>query len=635
MQTTSQTWRTLFAAGARLEARVSIGGTVYSGNGLTAPVISRAVMGDALGAGNAVSASCRFTLRAPGTVAKAAEVAVEMRLTDGATSSEWLPAGTFYVSRRQKDAVTGRLTLECYDALLKANALWEPSSGSWPRAMSAVAAELATLLGVQQDSRNVIHTGALYQIAEPGAGTTVRDVLSQIGAAHGGNWIITPANRLRLVPALGGGGAVTVLGVLGSMDAGPVGQISGVRCAVDGQTFLTGDETGAVLALNNGVGAWCAQLGEDVIGERWQAFALSGAVYDPAVELGDTVTAGANGEAVGPLCRESVTLGPLPRGDIAAPGTEEAADEYPYIGQAVKTLAVAKAYADQVTDALDDSLTQQDIFDRLTNSGAVQGLLLVNGQLYVNASYINSGYLNAGRIQGGTLTLGGANNANGVLEVKDSGGNTVVTLDNGGAGINNGSVISYDANREARALVSAGLLTLQHYEQNPGSGQMMWVDKGALSVAADQGTYQAKLNGVEALALTSGGKIGATSSLWRMQYGTDKASISLEHDNGIGIVHKIGDGTAVSVTTSITMTDDGGVVIVHRSDDTYDPLSAQPRTVMTLDTDGVSIVHYEHKWVEGEGGSMSWEEVAGPTITMDSSGVTVDGDLTVTGTIHN
>ena len=479
MQTTSQTWQSLFATGARLEARATIGETVYSGHGITAPVIYRALMGDALGAGNAVSASCSLSLRAPGTVAKAAAVAVEMRLTDGSTSSEWLPAGTFYVSRRSLDPVSGRLTLECYDALLKANALWEPSAGSWPRSMASVAAELATLLGVQQDSRNVIHTGTLYQITEPAAGATVRDVLAQIGAAHGGNWIITPANELRLVPVPGGGGAVTVLGVLGGMGAGPVGAISGVRCVVDGQTWLTGDETGAVLALNNGIGAWCAQVGEDLIGQRWQAFALSSAVYDPAVELGDTVTAGANGEAVGPLCRETVTLGALPRGDIAAPGTEEAADEYPYIGQAARTLTVAKAYADQVTGALDDSLTQQDIFNRLTNNGAAQGLLIVNGQLYVNASYINTGELSATLIHGGTLKLGGANNGNGVMQVLDANGNVIGLFNNAGVDITDGTLTSYSGDRQTRALVSTGQIALQYYGQGPGPG---WSWKNVIGI---------------------------------------------------------------------------------------------------------------------------------------------------------
>ena len=54
--------------------------------------------------------------------------------------------------------------------------------------------------------------------------------------------------------------------------------------------------------------------------------------------------------------------------------------------------------AQNAVNALDDSLTQQEIFNRLTDNGAAQGMILYNGQLYINATYINAGYLNVGRI---------------------------------------------------------------------------------------------------------------------------------------------------------------------------------------------------------------------------------------------
>ena len=598
MQTTSSTWRSLWASGAaRLEVRATIGGTVYGE--ITAPVVSRAAMSDGLSAGNAVSASCSFSLRAvSGSVPKAAAVAVEMRLTDGTATSEWLPAGTFYISRRSHDPVTGRLSLECYDALLKANAVWTPSAGSWPRSMTAVAAELATLLGVQQDSRNVIHTGNDYQISQPGAGVTVRDVLSQIGAAHGGNWIITPANRLRLVPVVYEGDAVTVAGVLGRMDAGAVGTISGIRCTVDGQAFLTGDETGAVLSLTGAIAAYGPLLEDDVIGARWQPFQLSGAVYDPAAELGDAVTAGANGEAAGPLCRETVTLGALPRGDIAAPGTEEAADEYPYIGQTVKALTVAKAYADTVSAeaaaALNSALTQLEIFNRLTGNGAAQGLYLVNGQLYVNASYINTGELAATLIHGGTLTLGGANDVNGVLQVLDANGDTVVTLNNAGAAITNGSIVSYDANRLARAIISVGLFTLQYYV--PYLGDYDWVDKGQLSVepVTESGVtkYRAILSGADALLISSGGAIEMRSRLVQPRVGTRLASAKLNYSDGIVLEHSFTAGGSAKISLS----ESNGITIKVR------PSGGTEKTAVTISNAG---------------------------------SVTINGDLTVTGTIHN
>jgi len=54
--------------------------------------------------------------------------------------------------------------------------------------------------------------------------------------------------------------------------------------------------------------------------------------------------------------------------------------------------------AQNAVNALDDNLTQQEIFNRLTDNGAAQGMVLYDGQLYVNASYVNAGRMNVGRI---------------------------------------------------------------------------------------------------------------------------------------------------------------------------------------------------------------------------------------------
>lgn len=52
--------------------------------------------------------------------------------------------------------------------------------------------------------------------------------------------------------------------------------------------------------------------------------------------------------------------------------------------------------AKSVEDDIDASLTQEDIFNRLTDNGAAQGLFLTqDGQLFINASYLNSGEINA------------------------------------------------------------------------------------------------------------------------------------------------------------------------------------------------------------------------------------------------
>lgn len=48
---------------------------------------------------------------------------------------------------------------------------------------------------------------------------------------------------------------------------------------------------------------------------------------------------------------------------------------------------------DEVVDAVDKKLTQEDIFNRLTNNGASQGMFIEDGNVYFNASYIATGML--------------------------------------------------------------------------------------------------------------------------------------------------------------------------------------------------------------------------------------------------
>ena len=55
-------------------------------------------------------------------------------------------------------------------------------------------------------------------------------------------------------------------------------------------------------------------------------------------------------------------------------------------------------------DALDESLGQKSVFDRLTNYGKIQGLFMQNGNLYANASYVKSGVLDANLVKAGILT---------------------------------------------------------------------------------------------------------------------------------------------------------------------------------------------------------------------------------------
>ena len=54
--------------------------------------------------------------------------------------------------------------------------------------------------------------------------------------------------------------------------------------------------------------------------------------------------------------------------------------------------------------ALDNSLNQQSIFNRLTNNGQTQGIYLQDGKVYINGSYIQAGTIDGDLITAGVIT---------------------------------------------------------------------------------------------------------------------------------------------------------------------------------------------------------------------------------------
>ena len=518
MQTTSAAWKALWTGGnAWLESKAVIDGVEYTD--ISAPQITRGLMQNGLSVGNAVSATCQFSVRTSDIIAKSAEVVVKMRLTDGVTASEWLTAGTFYISHRTRDPITNVLSLECYDALLKGNAElksvpwttntgevmtndageWLYFSASYPRRMDELLDDILLLLGLELDPRTQIETGASYTVDDPGAGATINTVLGLIAAAHGGNWIITPEGKLRLVPVVSAANAasavdaVDVLGVTGQMAVNGGGTVTGIRYTVDNESRIAGNDTGIVIdaevsaAVAN---ALLTRLG----GMTYQSYELSGAVYDPAAELGDYVRAGANGEVASALYVESKSLGPAFRGDISAPEAGELADEYPYIGAVQRNYNRALQYADaaaqNAANNLDLTLTQQEIFDRLTDGGLEQGLALESTtnpgpsaagdkKLYLNLDYARFGKLVADFIQGGTLKLGGLDNVNGELQILDANNNVIGTWDKDGITVNAGTIIA-DA-------IKGGILSLGGLDNEDGMLRILDADENLIGAWTNSG----------------------------------------------------------------------------------------------------------------------------------------------------
>jgi hypothetical protein len=74
----------------------------------------------------------------------------------------------------------------------------------------------------------------------------------------------------------------------------------------------------------------------------------------------------------------------------------------------------------------------------ITQDGSIVANFITTGVL--NAGLIQAGTMLADRIFGGTLTLGGNNNVNGTMIIKDASGNTIGTWNNNGLVLNKGSI---------------------------------------------------------------------------------------------------------------------------------------------------------------------------------------------------
>lgn len=115
-------------------------------------------------------------------------------------------------------------------------------------------------------------------------------------------------------------------------------------------------------------------------------------------------------------------------------------------------------------DDVDESLTQEEVFNRLTDNGTAQGLYIDpnTGQIYVNASYIRSG----------TLILGGLNNESGVLEVHDASDNVIGTWDKDGV-VSQGS-ITLPADTNTPGFLPGYSSELRLNGQNIAAQSQMW-----------------------------------------------------------------------------------------------------------------------------------------------------------------
>ena len=197
MQNVSALWATLWEMpDTEIEYRFTINGTVYGKESEVSHSVERELYRD-FGIGNATGATLNLELFAD-DIPRGATIVRECRLVNGNQASEWIPKGTFYTNSRSES--DGFWRIEAIDAMKKADTVWEPlDSDVFPMPMQTAVAYACQIMGVTLDDRSVISG---YSVGYPANDQTWRQTLQYIAAASLGNFIITEANQLRLVPLI-------------------------------------------------------------------------------------------------------------------------------------------------------------------------------------------------------------------------------------------------------------------------------------------------------------------------------------------------------------------------------------------------------------------------------------------------
>ena len=348
MQTRPVGWEALLYGAHKVEYKYIINGVEYPAEYIQGtPSIEKPLMLEPV-IGRCCTGSFNITVRdiPNAVIPKAAQVKVSCRLVspDGSITTTWIPQGEYWIVKRKRQGNT--LSLTCRDNMIFAGRSYtdKTSFTEWPMPMVSVLAEIAALMNVQIDSRTLVYSGPEYVCDYPNPDDLMSEILGRIAAAHGGNFIITETGKLRLVPFsttqtpvfdldsayveyLPYSVGVNTVSRLTLVDIADnefsVGDDSGIEISgvCDSATLKLVNETaygvylydGTMYARNGDISNGTAHIDETnaqlengtistnacgLIGRQYQPYLLTGAYFDPCIELGDTYSILYKGEVL-------------------------------------------------------------------------------------------------------------------------------------------------------------------------------------------------------------------------------------------------------------------------------------------------------------------------------------------------
>ena len=307
---------------------------------------------------------------------------LQSNATKQPNDTAWIPKGTFWINTREEDPLMNTVTLHCVDAMMFGEQDFIPEDSDLPpwndETMRTVANMCVqkinastTGVNVVFDNPNDIQNTAPYILNAPPVGYTVRQILSGIAAAHGGNFIITPQNHLRFIPLIPTDTEVDIQTNVSNFTLSKkyeaFGQVVFNFESDDGSTvsalYPNVDkpdgpviETKMLGMTNSGYATTIAQNVYNTIKTYlYSPYKASDAILDPAMELGDGLTINGLYTVIAVL---DETCDGLYSANIEAPSYEETDYEFVYQTKSDKNLErkLAKSTASMKIGI--DSITQ-------------------------------------------------------------------------------------------------------------------------------------------------------------------------------------------------------------------------------------------------------------------------------------
>ena len=516
-------WDELLSGSHKTQYRFVIAGVEYTEKDLwTTPTFTKPLMATP-GIGNCCSASLALTvIKKDGiTIPKAADVYAYARLTNGTVTTDWVDQGHFKVSKRLGEK--NRLQLTCWDlmGMMNRNFISATNISHLPASMTDVVADISSVTGIPLDSRTTIQTGEDFKIFALNAAETMLDILSIVAVAHAGNWIITEAGKLRLVPIAGTAAEAVQRAVSYKRYTENITNQSITAFVVSStetgvSTVVSNADPGLQIPaslpeLKTGVSTYLQSVLDG--GLPVHPYTLSGAFIDPCVELGDTIAIQHNGATKNLLVTSMVVRGNVAYdADLSYSLDLESVteDEYPYVtaqnsttNQVQARLHGLKITEDQIILSVATKVGEDEIISKIN---------LSSEGIQISASKINlTGYVTVTDLStAGSTNINGANITTGTIDAARLNLTGVamftdVTAAQAAAEANAAS----DATSKANAAIAAAAADATNKANAAQAAAESYADD---AVAAEQLVYISKASGTNSVAAPSSWVTDTTGS---------------------------------------------------------------------------------------------------------------------------